>query len=68
MDQNNLAYHPGPVLPPGGDGSPLLLSASMLSVQVIAQEQRAGPKLTTLREWKIQTVLIFMLSLVIGIC
>ena len=20
-DQNNLSYHPGPVLPPGGDGS-----------------------------------------------
>ena len=23
IDQNNLAYHSGPVLPPGGDGSPL---------------------------------------------
>ena len=23
IDQNNLAYNPGPVSPPGGDGSPL---------------------------------------------
>ena len=23
IDQNNLPYHPGPVSPPGGDGSPL---------------------------------------------
>ena len=22
IDKNNLAYHPGPVSPPGGDGSP----------------------------------------------
>ena len=24
IDQNNLAYHPGPVSPPGGDGSSLV--------------------------------------------
>ena len=25
IDQNNLVYYPGPVSPPGGDGSPLLI-------------------------------------------
>ena len=28
--QNNLAYHPGPVPPPGGDGSPLASSFCQL--------------------------------------
>ena len=27
IDQNNLAYHPGPVSLPGGDGSPLFATS-----------------------------------------
>ena len=31
IDRNNLAYHPGPVLPPGGDGSPLKFCIARIS-------------------------------------
>ena len=36
--QNNLAYHPGLVLPPGGDGSPLQMLKGYLSSTL------SGPK------------------------
>ena len=36
IDQNNLAYHPGPVSPPGGDGSPFRMGLTFCVGQIQA--------------------------------
>ena len=44
IGQNNLTYHPGPVVPPGGDGSPLVdrthpvVASGMLELKKTDQE------------------------------
>ena len=40
--QNNLAYHPGPVLPPGGDGSPVLVILALLLACLIRDPEVTG--------------------------
>ena len=41
IDQNNLAYHPGPVSPPGGDGSPLAANV-LRQIGSLARIGKAG--------------------------
>ena len=42
VHQNNLAYHPGPVLPPGGDGSPVLVILALLLACLIRDPEVTG--------------------------
>ena len=45
-NQNNLAFHPGPLQPPGGEGSPLklILAGTARLWTIIEKSARIGEK------------------------